>query len=127
KSVSVDCTGLGTTEELVGKVKERVPEDADLVVELSITGLIGTDAVIDPALVLDELGGNYFSVRLSGKRPEREISKDDLLKVPEGTVAGKFVRVLLERIEEASGNEREELEEALQIGYQLFRGRSPLG
>jgi hypothetical protein len=68
----------------------------------------------------------YFSVRFSGEPPAREIAREVLLKVPEETVAGSFVRLLLARIERAEGDERKRLEEALQVGYQLFRGRNPL-
>lgn len=123
----IDCTELETTEELVAKIKEGVPADGDLVIEVSLSGMIRADSTIDPELAVSSLDDSYFSVRLAGERPQRALSKDELLRVPEETVAGRYIRDLLERIEAASGDERSKLEEALQLGYQLFRGRNPLG
>ena len=125
-SAVIDCSGVETTEELVRKVVGNVPEDKDCVLELSLTGVIATDAVIDPFHALEMLQDHYFSVRLTGERPAREMSRDDLLATPETTVAGKFIRLLLEQIEKSTGTEKDLLEEALQMGYQLFRGRNPL-
>lgn len=125
--VSVDCGGVGTTEELVSRVLSAAPRDGNLVVELEVAGIIGADAAIDLANVLDALAPAYFSVRLAGGGPTRAIEREELLRVPEDTVAGAFVRAMLARIERSSGEERERCGEALQIGYQLFRGRNPLG
>jgi DNA repair exonuclease SbcCD nuclease subunit len=127
EAVSVDCTGLAATEELVGRIKSKMPESDDLVIELTLTGVIGSDAAIDPLLAVEELSRSYFSVRLSGGKPEREISRERLLLVPPETVAGRFVRILLERMEGSPEEERDVLTEALQLGYQLFQGRNPLG
>jgi DNA repair exonuclease SbcCD nuclease subunit len=124
---AVECTGCATTEELVARIMRDVPADMNLVLELSLSGVIGGDAVIDIDLALEMLHESYFSVRSSGGRPTRETARDELLAVPEETVAGSFVRLLLERIDRADGeHERDRLEEALQIGYQLFRGRNLL-
>jgi len=124
---SIDCTGLGATEDLVRKVSASVPEDRDLILDLELTGVIGAESVVDPAEALDALEGRYFSVRLAGKGPSRAISREELLLVPDDTVAGKFVRVMLSRMESASEDKKGLYEEALQVGYQLFKGRNPLG
>jgi len=124
---SVDCSGLGTTEELVRAVTASVPADGNLILELRVTGVVGADAMIDLSRVADGLAPRYFSVRLAGTGPSRALSRDELLRVPEDTVAGKFVRMMLRRIDGAPDDERELYGEALQIGYQMFRGRNPLG
>jgi exonuclease SbcD len=122
----IDCTGLTTTEELMQRIVKDVPADGDLVLEVSLCGVIGADAWVDPELAADCLNDSYFSVRLAGGRPSRALSREELLEVPEETVAGRYVRDLLARIAGASEEEREKLEEALQLGYHLFRGRNPL-
>jgi len=124
---TVDCTGLQTTEDLVRAVLAAEPPDGDCILELSLAGLIGIDAALDTAEALAVLQQKYFSARMAGREPAREISRDELLAVPEETVAGKFVRGMLRRIESSEGEKREIYEAALQIGYQLFRGRNPIG
>jgi exonuclease SbcD len=125
--VSVDCTGLEATEELVRKVSASVPEDQNLILDLELTGVIKAEAAVDPAEALDALGQRYFSARLAGHGPSRAISQEELLGVPDDTVAGKFVRFMLSRLEGAPEDKKGLYEEALQVGYQLFKGRNPLG
>lgn len=124
--VAVDCSGAATTEELVQRILERVPPDRDLVLGLTPAGVIDAGAVIDLALALEMMREHYFSVRFSGEPPARALSREEMLAVPAETVAGSFVRLLLERIDRAEGEEAERLVEALQIGYQLFQGRDLL-
>lgn len=123
----VDCTGLRTTDELAAKVLREVPPDDDLILDLSLAGLVGIDSALDPAQGVAELERHYFSVRLAGKGPSRKISREELLAVPADTVAGAFVRNMMKRIEGAEGETRELYEEALQLGYQLFKGRDLIG
>jgi DNA repair protein SbcD/Mre11 len=123
----VDCTGLRTTDELAAKILREAPPDRDLILDISLAGLVGIDSALDPAQGVAQIERSYFSARLSGKGPSREISKEELLAVPADTVAGAFVRSMLKRIESAEGEAREIDEEALQLGYQLFKGRDLIG
>jgi exonuclease SbcD len=123
----LDCTGVQSTEEFVKKILASVPADPDLILELSLGGLVGIESALDPERGSTELERHYFSVRLAGKGPSREISAGELLLVPEDTVAGTFVRRMLKKIEESEGEERGIREEALQVGYQLFKGRDLIG
>jgi DNA repair exonuclease SbcCD nuclease subunit len=127
ESRSIDCTGLASTEELVERVMKAVPPDPNLILELSLGGLIGIDSALDPTVGSDELERHYFSVRLAGKGPSREISREALLALPEETVAGALVRGILKKIESSEGETRELYEEALQLAYQLFKGRDLIG
>jgi DNA repair exonuclease SbcCD nuclease subunit len=123
----VDCTGLRSTDELVERALREIPPDGDLILDLSLGGLVQLDSALDPAQCVAELERHYFSVRLSGKGPSREISREELLGVSADTVAGAFVRGMMKRIEGAGEDERELYEEALQLGYQLFKGRDLIG
>ena len=127
ESRSIDCTGLASTEELVKRVLGAVPPDPNLILGLSLGGLIGIDSALDPGAGSAELERHYFSVRLVGKGPSREISREALLAVPEETVAGALVRGMLKKIESSEGETRELYEEALQLAYQLFKGRDLIG
>jgi len=127
ESRSVDCTGLQSTEEFVKRVLATIPADPNLILDLSLTGILGIESALDPRRGSAELERHYFSVRLAGKGPSREMTREELLAVPEGTVAGAFVRRMLRKIEGSQGETRELYEEALQLGYQLFKGRDLIG
>ena len=124
---SVDCSGARTTEELVERVGRAVPPDPDCILELALTGVVGLEAAFDAGVPPAALAERYFSVRLAGPGPSREIPREELLAAPAETIAGGFVRTMLERIDAAPPDERALLEEALQIGVQLLAGRDPLG
>lgn len=124
---SVECSGARTTEEIVERVARAVSPDPDCILELSLTGVVDLDAAFDARSLPDALADRYFSVRLAGPGPSREIPREELLAAPAETIAGGFVRTMLERIDRAKPEERPLLEEALQIGMQLLRGRDPLG
>jgi DNA repair protein SbcD/Mre11 len=124
---AVDCTGLRSTDELVARALGEIPPDGDVMLDLSLAGLVGIDSTLDPARCVAELERHYFSVRLSGNGPSREISREELLAVPPDTVAGAFVRGMLKRIEGAEGDTKDLYAEALQVGYQLFKGRDLIG
>ena len=126
RRVSIDCTGLGSTEELVKKIAAAAKPEPDLIVELELAGYVGMDAAIDADAAAAALAGSYFSVRLAGDGPSREILRDELLAVPQDTVAGRFARIMLREIDAAEGAERSIREEALQIGMQILRGRNPV-
>ena len=125
RRVSIDCTGLETTEELVRKVACAVEPDPDLIVELELSGYVGMEAAMDAEAAVAALAGSYFSMRLAGGAPAREIARDELLAVSADTVAGRFARIMLSAIDAAEGAERALREEALQIGMQVLRGRDP--
>jgi exonuclease SbcD len=125
EELSIDCTGMRTTEELVKAVMAAAEPDPDLILELTLAGYVGMDAAIDSESAAAALAERYFSVRTAGGGPAREIARTELLSIPEETVAGMFVRIMLGKIEKADPAEREILEEALQIGVQLMKGRDP--
>ena len=127
ESLAIDCTALQSTEEFVRKVLDAAPADGDLILELTLTGLLGIESAFDPGQIPAELERHYFSVRLAGSGPSREISREELLSIPEGTVAGAFVRSMLRKIEGADEGTKDLYEEALQLGYHLFKGRDLIG
>jgi exonuclease SbcD len=124
---SIDCTRFSTTEELVRAAIASAAPDGNLILEVRLNGIVAADAVIDLGQVLEVLTPHYFSVRLAGRGPLRAVSREEFLKVPDDTVAGKFVRTMLRKMESTPEAERELYAEALQVGYQLFMGRNPLG
>lgn len=125
--VTVDASGIRTTEELVGAVKKQSEPDRLKVVEITFTGLLEFDAAVDFDAAAEELEEEYFSVVIAGALPHRRITREELAELAKGTVVGKFAELLLERIENAEEEERSLYEEALQIGLQLFKGNNPLG
>lgn len=125
--VAVDCTGARTMEDLVERVASAAPPDPDVILELSFTGIVGLEAAFDPGEVPAAIAERYFSVRLSGTGPSRELPREALAATPADTIAGTFINAMLKKIDEASADERPLYEEALQLGVHLLGGRDVLG
>lgn len=125
RRATIDCTAVASTEELSMRVAEAARPDPDLVLELELAGYVGLDAAIDAETVAASLAGSYFSVRLVGGGPAREIARGELLALREDTVAGRFARIMLREIDASEGAERELREEALQIGMMALGGKNP--
>jgi len=114
----------------------RGKADPNLVLEVTLTGLCAFDFEIDLEELAAELESGFFHLRLRDKSHPR-LDDVAIAELPETTVAGKFARIMRERIEEAekaaqSGddNARDEkavYEEALRLGVALLEGRPVLG
>jgi hypothetical protein len=56
------------------------------------------------------------------------VSDQDLVQLPERLVVGRFARHMRSRLEEAgSEGERQEIEDALQLGVALLQGKDVIG
>jgi len=125
--VDIDCSGILGTEEFVDRVKKEAGIDPFAILSINLSGVLSVDSLVDFDTAKEILEESYLSIRYAGMNFEREIPRELMEKVPEGTVAGRYLRVLLDRLEKAEEEEEREIyREALQLGYQMFRGRNPL-
>jgi DNA repair exonuclease SbcCD nuclease subunit len=114
----------------------RAKADPNLVLQVTLTGLCAFDFEIDLEKLAEELESDFFHLRLRDKSHPR-LDDVAIAELPETTVAGKFARIMRERIEKveeaaASGDgnaadEKVVYEEALKLGVALLEGKQVLG
>lgn len=119
----------------------RAKADPDLVLEVTLTGLCAFDFDIDAEELAVELESDFFHLRLRDRSHPR-LDDVAIAELPEGSVVGKFARIMRERIESAerdtrTGDEttvdenvRDEkavYEEALRLGVALLEGKQVFG
>lgn len=104
----------------------RTEADPDLLLDVTLSGLKPLDCSWT-AHTLDEveasLAPHFYFVRITdGAHPR--LDAEALGRYPEPTVAGRFVRLMADRLDGVQGDEeRRSVEEALQMGLALLEGR----
>jgi len=99
--------------------------DGEAICDVTLSGLIPLDRIINTRALEEDLAGRFFRLRITN-RTQVWADDRDLSTVPQDTVLGRYVRLMRDRIAAASQEERLLLEEALQVGVAVLRGREVL-
>jgi len=125
--LNIDCSDIKGTDGFVDKVKSEVSVDPFTILSIRPFGVLSIDAMVDFDVAKEILEESYLSVHYPEVSCQREIPHELIGEVPEGTVAGRYMRILLDRLNSAGNEEEKKIySEALQLGFQLFRGKNPL-
>lgn len=126
-SVQVDVGGAMDTDEVARRITDEHPKDMNAILSVTLTGLMHVASGFDPEVLLKTLRSDYFHVRSPRLNYEVRLGQDDLEALPERLVVGRFVRLMKGRIDAAEGgDERDDLEAALQMGVALLQGKDVL-
>jgi exonuclease SbcD len=126
--VEVDLTGAMGVTDVAERVRSRLPEDGRTIVRLALTGLVSVDAGFNQEALFEELAGDYFFVTPGARSYHLRMEDSELEALPERLVIGRFARLMRERYEEAAtDDERQQIEDALQLGVALLQGKAVFG
>jgi len=118
---------VGTVKS-IGEVSEIIEAKADtnVILEVALEGLCNMDWDLDPEKIEDELGASFFNLRVLDKSHPK-LEEVESKNFPEETVVGKFIRLMEEKIAEASDEKDKALyAEVLKLGFALLQGRSEI-
>jgi DNA repair exonuclease SbcCD nuclease subunit len=99
--------------------------DPEAVCDVVLTGVVPVDQVVDAQSLEREFADRFFRLRVQSSA-HLWLDDDHLSQLPDDTVLGRFVRLMRARLAETQPDQRRVLEEALQIGVALLRGREVL-
>jgi len=124
----VEVTDASDSFSIAERVRQQAHSNPNAVLRLVLTGLTSAEAGIDDWDVIEELAGDYFFVCPPVRDYHIRVSDQDLVQLPERLVVGRFARHMRSRLEEAgSEGERQEIEDALQLGVALLQGKDVIG
>jgi DNA repair exonuclease SbcCD nuclease subunit len=110
----------------IGSIMEMIEAKADpnLILEVALTGLSGTDYDLSSREIEEGLGERFFHLRVRD-RSHPQLGEVKSQNFPEETVTGRFLRIIEKRIATTS-NEDDKLlyKEVLKLGFALLQGRS---
>jgi len=124
----VEVTDASDSFSIAERVRQQAPSNPNAVLRLVLTGLTSAEAGIDDWDLIEELAGEYFFVCPPVRDYHVRVSDQNLVQLPERLVVGRFARHMRSRLEEAgSEGERQEIEDALQLGVALLQGKDVIG
>lgn len=119
--LTIDAGDLSGTEDMIARIEEHA--DADLLLEVRLTGLAPPGVVLDAEAAMARLESAFFGLRI---RDRSHPALDDLDEqhLDDRLTLGRFAELARERIESAEDErERRVAERALQIGVSMLRQR----
>jgi DNA repair exonuclease SbcCD nuclease subunit len=120
----VEVTDASDAFSIGERVRQQARSNPNAVLRLVLTGLASAEAGMDDWDLIEELAGDYFFVCPPVRDYQVSVSDQDLAQLPEQLVVGRFARHMRERLEEAgTQEERQDIEDALQLGVSLLQGK----
>ncbi|MCK4512800.1 DNA repair exonuclease [bacterium] len=124
----VELTDASDSFSIAEQVRQQAHSNPNAVLRLVLTGLTSAEAGIDDWDLVEELAGDYFFVCPPVRDYHLRVTDEDFVQLPERLVVGRFARHMRSRLEEAgSEEERQEIEDALQLGVALLQGKDAIG
>ncbi|MCK4915888.1 MAG: hypothetical protein KAS89_06930, partial [Candidatus Eisenbacteria sp.] len=124
----VELTDASDSFSIAEQVRQQAHSNPNAVLRLVLTGLTSAEAGIDDWDLVEELAAEYFFVCPPVRDYHVRVSDEDFVQLPERMVVGRFARHMRSRLEEAgSEEERQEIEDALQLGVALLQGKDAIG
>src|SRR3989441_8447874 len=122
KRLEIDA---GTGDEAALRKALEDASDPEAVCDVLLTGVVPVERVVNAAAVEREYADRFFRLRVQSK-VHLWLDDEQLGRLPNDSVLGRFVRLMHTRLAEASEAQRPTLEEALQVGVALLQGREVL-
>jgi len=126
--LQTDLTDAPDADVVAEEIRAKVPPDRDAILRLTLTGLLAVDSAFDVDALTEALASDYFHVALAERAYHVRLGDEELEDLPERLVIGRFARLMKARIAEAATDaERQDIEDALQLGAALLQGKDVLG
>jgi exonuclease SbcD len=126
-AVRIDVTDAPDADVVAEQIRTKEPPDRDVILRLSLTGLLEVDSAFDAESVVEALAPDYFHVAIGERAYHIRLEDDELADLPERLVIGRFARLMRGKMVDAGTDaERGEIEDALQLGAALLQGKDVL-
>lgn len=125
--LQLDVSHSAGVTDIAERIRLEAPPDREAVLRLILSGLIGIDSDFDEKALVELLENDYFFVSTAGSSYHVRLTDEEIERLPEKMVVGRFVRLMKHKLDAASSDdEREEIEAAMQIGVALLHGKDVL-
>ena len=120
KEIDFPMESIVNIDDLKGRALELA--GPNVILNVSLTGLALLEAGLNLSNVEKELIDNFLHVRFFDKS---SVLPDNVsgIKVQEKTIMGQYLKLMIEKLNNAEELEKRDLEESLKIGYALLSGQ----
>jgi len=120
-TITIDVSSTESDERIAETIEAKA--DPNLILNVTLSGLCSLDYTPDSKKIEEELGRQFFCLRVLDKSHPK-LDEVSSANIPEETVAGRFVKIMQDRIASASNEEDKKIyEESLKLGFALLQGR----
>lgn len=117
--MTLDITSLDSMEDILKRISDQA--DSGLVLKVMLTGLRSLDMALDCRKIESDLNGRFFKLMVTDAS-HPNIADIRSYEFPEKSVAGRFLKIIEEKIDTAySEEEKTILEDALVLGFSLLK------
>ena len=120
RQVEISMETIVNIEDLKAKLMESTGEN--VLLRVTLTGLALLDAGLNINQLREALEDYSMNIIIEDKT---SVLPDNIsgIKVQEKTIMGQYLKLMIEKLNNADGVERKDLEESLKTGYTLLSGR----
>lgn len=120
KDAEIDMATVANMDDLKNRILEMAGQD--ILLRVSLTGLALLEAGLNLDQIKSDLDEHFLNLRIADRT---RVLPDNVsaVKVQEKTILGQYLKIMVDRLNNASGAPREKMEESLKIGYTLLSGR----
>jgi DNA repair exonuclease SbcCD nuclease subunit len=120
KEMEIAMSTVANLDDLKGRIAGLAGEN--VVLKVTLTGLALLETEINIDCLLKDLEGLFLKLEFVDTT---NVLPDNVseIKVQEKTLTGQYLKVMVEKLNNSSGQEKAGLEESLKVGYSLLSGR----
>lgn len=120
RQIEIPMDTIVNIEDLKARILESTGEN--VLLRVTLTGLALLEAGLNISQLRETLEDYSMNIIIEDKT---SVLPDNIsgIKVQEKTVMGQYLKLMVEKLNNADGAERKELEESLKTGYSLLSGR----
>lgn len=120
KEAEIDMATVANMDDLKRRIMEM--SGPNIILRLSLTGLALLEAGLNLEQIRSAVDEHFLNIDIVDRS---RVLPDNVseVKVHEKTILGQYLKVMVDKLNQASGAEKEKIEESLKIGYTLLSGR----
>jgi exonuclease SbcD len=120
KKAEIDMATVANMDDLKRRIMEM--SGRNILLRLSLTGLALLEAGLNLEQIRGELDEHFLNLEIVDRT---RVLPDNIseVKVHEKTILGQYLKVMVDKLNQVAGEEKEKMEESLKIGYTLLSGR----
>lgn len=120
KEIKISMETVGNIDDLKGKIVELAGPDVVLIVTME--GLALLEAGPNLQQLHKDLQNSFMHLEFID---HTQVLPDNIsaVKVQEKTILGQYLKIMVDKLNEADGSYRTDLEESLKVGYTLLTGK----
>jgi len=120
KSITIPLDSINNIDEIITIIKSKAHRNVFL--EVHLAGLCGFDLSLNVESLEKDLDSYFLRLKIIDES-HPDLEEIQINELPSNTVMGQYVKMMMEELNKATGQEKDLAEKALKLGVNLLRGQ----